>query len=213
MSLLIRSVDLKPKIKILVWGASGSGKTHLGLASPSPLVIDTERGTEAYYSQFEFDLLALPTVDQIELAVEKLEQGEGTYETLVMDSLTGVCDLYRDKYSKAEKTTLQEWGVIKRKLDKLMRRLVPLPLNLVFTARSQNIFNKEYKIVGQKPHIFKGLAYWFDIVGKLERKGSESPTLILSKSRYQLSQKIEDISFERLENLIFNSNKEREGIR
>jgi len=204
MKLLIRSTEVKPKTKILVWGASGVGKTHFGLSAPNPLVIDTERGCEAFFNRYEFDLLALPTVDQIDLAVRKLEEGDHNYKTLAIDSLTGVCELYAEKYSRGDKATFNDWGMIKPKLDKLMKRLVALPLNLIFTARSQNIFNKEYKIVGQRPHIFKGLAYWFDIVGRLDRKGSGAPMMTLNKTRFALPQRIEDISFERLQSLIYN---------
>jgi len=205
MSLLIKSINIKPKIKILIWGESGSGKTMLSLSATKPLIcIDTERGAEPFFNRYEFDLLSLPTIDQLELAIKKLEEGNGSYETLVVDSLTGVCELYAEKYSRGEKATFNDWGVIKPKLDKLMKKLVALPLNLIFTARSQNIFNKEYQIIGERPHIFRGLAYWFDIIGKLERKGGEAPQMILNKSRFALPQRIEDVSFEKLQNLIYD---------
>lgn len=207
MKLLIRSAEIKPKIKILLWGLPGSGKTHFGLSSPKPLGIDTERGCEAFFNRFEFDLLSLPTIDQFELAVKTLQEGSyENYESLVIDSLTGLEELYVEKYTRGERTSLAEWGVIKPKLDKLMKRIVSLPLNLICTARSQNMWDtREFKLIGQRPHIQKNLsAYYFDIIGKLERRNGQAPTIVLNKSRFVLPPKIEGISFEELQSLIYN---------
>ena len=207
MKLLITSAEIQPKIKILVWGLPGSGKTHFGLSAPKPLVVDTERGCEAFFNRFEFDLLSLPTIDQFELAVKKLQEGGyENYESLVIDSLTGLEELYVEKYSRGERTSLAEWGVIKPKLDKLIKRIVSLPLNLICTARSQNIWDtREFKLIGTRPHIQKNLsAYYFDVIGKLERRNGQAPTIALNKSRFVLSSKIADISFERLQSLIYN---------
>jgi len=212
MKLLIRSSDMKPKIKILTWGLPGSGKTHFGLSAPKPLVIDTERGCEAFFNRFEFDLLSLPTLDQIELTVKKLQEGGyESYETLVIDSLTGLEGLYVEKHTRGERTSLAEWGVIKPKLDKLMKRIVSLPLNLICTARSQNMWDtRAFKLIGTRPHIQKNVsAYYFDIIGKLERRNGQAPNIALNKSRFQLPQKIEGISFEKLQSLVYN----KEAIR
>ena len=42
------------KLKIMVWGESGCGKSRFALSAPAPIVVDLEGSTRLYANEFDF---------------------------------------------------------------------------------------------------------------------------------------------------------------
>lgn len=88
------------KIKMLVWGDTGCGKSRFALSSPKPLVIDTEKSTLLYANEFDFLVAEVNANDKPVNDVTKPgnnKTGTNTYTSLILtiiDELSN--DLYDD---------------------------------------------------------------------------------------------------------------------
>lgn len=198
--------QVAPKVKALVYGASGIGKTYLALTAPGPIaVIDTEGGTAFYANRVgpkglsEFDVLPTKTFAQVEQAVVFLRANPGAYQTLVIDPVTVLYETLQDaaqdrraevrKNSEADLEML-DWQRIKRAYKRLMTDLVNLPMHVVVVAREADLTEervsqngrKERVKVGFKPSAEKDTDYYFDTVIRLVpvAKGREA---IVQKDR------------------------------
>ena len=90
----IKATKKQSKLRMALFGTSGSGKTFSALRIATGLgkkiaVIDTERGSASKYSdRFNFDVCELekPTVDNMVKTISEAE--ENGYDVLIIDSLT-----------------------------------------------------------------------------------------------------------------------------
>jgi hypothetical protein len=198
--------QVAPKVKTLVYGASGVGKTYLALTSPGRVaVIDTEGGTAFYANRVgpnglsSFDVLPTKTFAQVEAAVAFLRANPGQYATLVVDPVTVLYETLQDaaQHRRAEvkrdaeaDLEMLDWQRIKRAYKRLMTDLVNLPMHVVVTAREGELTEehtndrgrKDRVRIGWKPDAEKSTAYYFDVVVRLvpHAKGREG---IVEKDR------------------------------
>lgn len=189
------ATQIAPRVKALVYGPSGVGKTFLALSSPGKVaVVDTEGGT-AYYADrglSEYDVISTKSYADVIAAVEYVEQHPGEYATLVIDPITVIYDTLQEAAHKARvvKATAKaerfgqaedfdpgnvdlemlDWGRIKRLYKGLMTRLVNLPCHVVVTARQKDLTERkgsEMVKVGVGPEAEKSTPYAFDVVLRL----------------------------------------------
>ena len=110
-SILERAVDatsVKPRVKVLVWGDSGVGKTWLGLGFPKPFVVDFEHGAEPYLNRidsegkklFDFKCLSLNEAQELHDVVNELLTTKHDFRTLVINPITMYWSLLQDKWIK-----------------------------------------------------------------------------------------------------------------
>lgn len=201
---------VEPKIKALVFGGPGIGKTYFALSSPGKVaVIDTEGGTAFYAGRkglSAFDVLPTKSFSDVKRAVEFLAAGGHGYETLVIDPVTiiyetlqGSALLRRVEINKrrhrgateVDEADLEQldWGRIKRNYKQLMTALVNLPLHVIVTAREKeetrrNPQTGDFEQTGRmKPDAEKGTAYYFDIVLHLAPRGEDGRQAVVTKDR------------------------------
>jgi hypothetical protein len=204
------ATKVEKKLKVLVYGESGSGKTWFALTFPGKVaVIDTEGGTELYGGRQDvqgFDVIRTKSFADVEQAVSFIEQDAGkTYQTLVVDPITVIWQVLQDaamkKYgTQAGTLSFQGWGVIKREYNRLFTRLANLPIHVVVTARLKEDYVKsgnDLTLAGVKPDAEKNTPYIFDIILRLENNGSRYAVVEKDRSG-QLPGKIENASFNNL---------------
>ena len=79
---LFASARSRPqRLKLLLWGDAGAGKTTLSLQFPGVAMIDTEGGSEQYSDQFEFSVLPARDPDEIMGAVTDLQDFKQSAKT------------------------------------------------------------------------------------------------------------------------------------
>lgn len=187
-------------IKMLIFGASGVGKSWFCLDLPTPYYIDCEGGAKLKHYQdklkaaggvylsvedgaLDFNFL----IEQIQaLATERHK-----YRTVVIDSISKV---YETTIS-AESERLgdaDQFGASKKPGIAAMRRLVTwimrLDMNVVFVAHEESEWGKDAKGVrseiGKTAAVWPKLTYELDLSIRAVKQGS-SRKAIVTKSRLQ----------------------------
>lgn len=204
MSVTKETVNLKDQkpsavIHLLLYGDSGSGKTHLAGQFPTPLLLDTDNGWETLIGQ-DVDVESWATrpgePDAKEAWPSLLERIEKfsespTHETLVMDSLTTVTEVATAHVlNKANRKTitLGDYTPIYEQLYKLVLRLRRVPVNMVLTAHEE-VTRDEYTArllyrplaIGQQfprrlPVFFSNI---YNIVAEKSKGRNEEPERLL----------------------------------
>lgn len=199
---------LEKKLKVLVYGPSGAGKTWFGLSFPGRIaVIDMEGGTELYGGRDDvqdFDVMHTQSYADVMRAIDFIEQDGGkTYSTVVIDPITVIWNVLvaaaEQKYmTRAGTISYQGWGVIKRDLKRLYERLTNLPVHIVATAREKTDYSDEggnLQVVGVKPDAEKSTEYLFDIVVRLEHTRGKRWGVIEKDRSGTLGGRVDNISF------------------
>ncbi|HEX6607898.1 MAG TPA: AAA family ATPase [Chloroflexia bacterium] len=189
-------------LKVLLHGVPGTGKTVAALSFPGPLaVIDLEGGTALY----DGDWAVLRTKDlrKIEAAIDELGRSQ-TYHTVVVDPLTvlwqvlqdagqGLVDKRRgDSLESGQALSPREWGIIKRRYNSILTRLINLPLHVVLIARDTDLYEGKGDAltkVGTKADVEKSTAYVADFVLWCQATGGEGRaqfSAVVEKSRSPL---------------------------
>lgn len=190
----------EPRVKALIYGPSGVGKTYLALTAPGPIaVIDTEGGTAFYADRVgpkglsPFRVLPTKTFAQVEQAVGFLRGNPGAYRTLVIDPVTVLYEVLQEAAQKRRADIrrnadadleMLDWSRIKSAYKRLMNDLVNLDLHVIVTAREADLREervgqngrKELVKIGVRPEAEKSTPYYFDTVLRLQpmRGGREA---------------------------------------
>jgi len=178
---------MRKRLKLMLWGPTGSGKTTLALQFPNPVVIDLEGGTDLYGEAFNFDVIRAADADEAEAAVKWLHEQKHSYETVVVDPVTifwaALQDRWgerflrrKDPHSKGHKGEYYElqpsdWRYVKNDYKALMRDLNGLDMHTIVTAHEKVLYKGEGRDFMQKVGTTfdgeKSTEYMFDVVLRL----------------------------------------------
>ena len=178
--------SLKKRLKLFLWGDSGTGKTTLALQFPQPAVIDLEGGADLYGDAFDFEVLRAQTADEVAGAIDWLLTHPHTYRTLVIDPITIYWDslqrkwsdifLRRNKGTKGHKFEFydlqpRDWMTVKAEFKDFIRKLIALDMNVIVTARQKVQYGDSgfMTAIGETFDGEKSLPYLFDTIVRLHR--------------------------------------------
>lgn len=175
----VAATKVQKKLKIFLYGNTGTGKTTFSLQFPNPCVIDLERGTDFYGDKFKFEKMVPTSFSATWSAVSWLMQNQHPYQTLVIDPITMAYEQLQDKHNDAMKKKNKdfqdydfgpkEWMKIKSEWKDFLRDIIALPMHVIFIAREKPKYDpKGYmKQVGETYDSEKNTAYYFDMVMRL----------------------------------------------
>lgn len=177
---LFKKIEPKSKrLKMYIYGPTGTGKTVTSLHFPNVALIDTEKGTE-HYGQFFPDVMRLETNDiaQIHSALDELLTDPQGIKTVVLDSMSDVYDAImkgREDFMKKKtgnaryELVPKDYQFIKRDVKLLLNKLLALDMNIVATARSKDVYDpgEFMKKIGTTAEGHKDIPYRFDVVLEL----------------------------------------------
>jgi len=182
MSAFQKATKKKAKLRLALFGASGSGKTYTALRIAKGLggkvaVIDSERGSASKYSdRFDFDVVELDE-QRIENYIGYINEAEkGCYEVLIIDSMSHAWQELLQEVEKIAQAqfkgnTWSAWSKGTPKQKSLVDALLQFNGHIIATMRSKtewvieqsNGKNKPTR-VGMSPEQGKGIEYEFDLL-------------------------------------------------
>ena len=179
----------KSGLKVLFFGATGTGKTLGGLTFPRVASIDTEDGQVFYAKHKEHGKNLIlrgvtNSVKEVEEVLAELEEGAEGIDTLLIDSETKLyenlqhvqLDIAEDRARKAKRSadaeglSVKEWGKIKqvtKRIQNLKIMLASRGVNIVSIAQESDLKEKKgenFVTVGHKPDVAKGIEFDYDII-------------------------------------------------
>lgn len=192
-----KPADVATRLKFMMFGPAGIGKTVAAIQMPKPYIIDTEAGTTHYgdmIEKAEGSVFQSNDLAEVVAEVKALMTEKHDYRTLVIDSFT---PLYETELERGERAVGSEfgrhYGYANKTSKRLFNLLSMLDMNVVVTAHAKNEYGDGLKVIGSTFDGWKKLDYLFDLVFFLERRGQKR-TAVVRKTR--LAQFPDQDSFE-----------------
>jgi hypothetical protein len=177
VSMFQKATKAQAKMRVMLEGASGSGKTTAALTLAAQFgkvaVIDTERGSASLYaSQFNFDVLNLEAPYEPERFVEAIQAAEAAgYDCIVIDSIThewsgpGGCLEIQNKLGGR----YQDWGKVTPRHDKFVQSILGSKCHVITTCRAKQAYSMDEKTrkvekLGMEPQQRDGLDFEMTLV-------------------------------------------------
>lgn len=182
----------KQKLRLLLEGASGSGKTYSALLIAKAMgkkiaVIDTEKGSASLYDKLvDFDTCEIAPPFTPERYIEAIKEAEKAgYDVLIIDSIThewsgkgGCLDLQSNLGGR-----YQDWAKVTPRHNAFIDAILQSNLHIIATARTKTDYettnnNGKMKVekVGLKTEQRDGLDFEFTLVFRLNENHIASAT-------------------------------------
>ena len=127
-----------PKLKVLVSGDPGSGKTSFAASFPNPFFIMCNGG-EATLSKFPATpFMEVDNENELFSITKVITELESPVETIVIDSIDDFqrrLMLDRLKNENRKETKIEDWGWLATRINAIVGHLSALPFHFVLTSR------------------------------------------------------------------------------
>lgn len=173
--------ERKQRLKLLMFGPAGVGKTTAAIQMPKPYIIDTESGSNHYgdiIAKAGGVVFETSNYDDIIQEVRSLATEQHEYLTLVIDPVTTVyASLLDEGERKVGDTFGKHYAYANTRFKRLCNLLTAIDMNVIITSHEkdeyENVENgkggKEMTKVGKTFDAYKKLDYIFDLALQLDR--------------------------------------------
>jgi phage nucleotide-binding protein len=136
-------IQTKIKLKGLIYGQPGVGKTSLALSAPKPLLIDFDNGLRRVAKQYQTDSVQIQSYQDLLDILTK--EDVSSYETIVIDTLGKMIDRIADwlaisnpKVKQADgQLSMKGWGNVKGEFQRLLKVLEGKNKSAIFIAHEK----------------------------------------------------------------------------
>lgn len=140
-------VGRQPLLKMLVYGQSKAGKTHLAKTTGAPdatLIVSAEPGLVTLRHD-RLPVVQVETLEQIDALCGWLEKQQGRFRWVIVDSLSEIAEkcleaeLARPNKRGGKRHGQEAYGSMGERMRPIIRRLRDLPTNVVFLAKQDEV--------------------------------------------------------------------------
>jgi hypothetical protein len=188
---------VEKRLKCLMYGVSGAGKTYAAISFPKPYLIDAEKGSEnsQYCAQLKKTggaVFRTTDFDEMLAEIKELAINKHDYRTLVIDPLTVIYNNVLEQCATKRITAQNPDGMAhgghyiasNAKMKQLMGLLLKLDMNVIITSHSKTEYGHNMTVLGNTYDCYKKLDYLFDLVFEI-KKGALDSEAIVKKSRVE----------------------------
>ncbi len=160
------------KIKALIYGDSGTGKTSFGATAPNVIFASAEAGLLSVWNK-RIPYVEIKTLKDLHDLYFYLVKGGHPYETVVIDSISEINDLIKSQLEakRGRALQIQDWGEIAKQIEDVLRKFRSLDMHVIMIAQ-ESIARDDQKIIKYTPSLngktATKIAYFMDIVGHIE---------------------------------------------
>jgi len=201
MALKFKKPEVKQqRLKMLVYGEMGSGKSSICCAMPNVAYFDTEdTSSKIKYAKAIADngggVINTGDLDEIIAQVKELMTQKHDFKTVVIDSLTVA---YENLIIECEKRVGSDFGrhiaAADAKVKQLINLLLRIDANVIVTCQAKKEYGDNMTLKGTTYAGYKRLGYMFDLVLETHVAGKQFYAVV-KKSRLDTFETNEDINF------------------
>lgn len=176
-----------PRLKLLLAGIAGAGKTTAAIQMPRPYVIDCENGAAHYGKLIEDKGGVVFNTTSLEDVIEEVRTLLATdhpYLTLVIDPFTTLYDAEVDRCEKDVGSEFgRHYGAANKTSKRLYSLLTQLDMNVIVTTHAKAEYGADMKLIGRTFEGWKKLDYLFDLFLFLDRDATGARYATVKKTR------------------------------
>lgn len=163
------------KLKVLLYGASGAGKTHFAATAPKPFFINAENGLLSAQKVLaargeQVKGYGIKTIQDLRDVLAYLRTEKHGFETVIIDSISEINEIIKEGIETKNKRSmqLQDWGTLSKEIKLILRSFRDLDMHVLFLA--QESYEKDDQTIKRIVPLLNGkaateAAYYMDIVG------------------------------------------------
>lgn len=159
------------KIKAVIYGGSGSGKTSFGGTAPKPIFASAEGGLLSI-AHLNPDYVEIKSLEDLAGLLSFLKSQPHEYETIVIDSITEISEIIKRGIEKksGRAMQIQDFGTLSKKIREILAGFRDLNMHVLFIAQEK--YDKDGDTIIKIAPSLNGksadeIAYFMDIVGYL----------------------------------------------
>jgi len=188
------------KVKALVYGASGSGKTSFAGTAKDALFLSAEGGLLSL-AEKAVSYVDIHSLRDLEEALVFLQKNPSKFKTVIIDSISEINDIIMNEIERrtGRKMQIQDFGELSQKIKSLLRRFRDLDMHVLFLALEKSLTDND-KVIKVVPEVSgkaaTGIAQFMDIVGYISASNTGERSILTATDPLYLtkdrSQKLAD---------------------
>lgn len=159
------------KVKAVIYGASGSGKTTFAGNAKKAIFASAEGGLLSIADK-NVDYVEIKSLQDLIEMRNYLSTQKHDFETVIIDSITEINDIIKLEIEKktGKAMQLQDWGTLQKRIVEVLRSFRDLDMNVLFIAQEKEASKDENGVSAKLVPNLNGdmadrIAYFMDIVG------------------------------------------------
>lgn len=174
MTLIKKPAQLEApkKVKAMIYGQAGMGKTTLSLSSPRPLLLDFDGGAHRVNMGHQADTVPIRTWRE---ANDVLEEELSDYGTIVVDTIGKMMDYIILSVCGGGIPQIRDWSRINQEFSNFTRKVSSLNKNIIYVAHRdvRHEGDDHVFIPALREKNYTAIVTELDLLGYVEAKGRE----------------------------------------
>lgn len=165
-------IQVQDKVKCLIYGQAGTGKTTMALSAPKPLLLDFDGGASRLNVAHRADTVQIQSWSDCE---DVMKENLSAYDTIVVDTIGKMLDFIITDVCKGRVPQINNWGTINNVFTSFCRQLHSLNKNIIFIAHRDNRKegDKNVFIPAIREKSYNAIVTELDLMGYIESRNDQ----------------------------------------